>query len=396
MSEISGQCEDQSCLNHLKAISRVFPCLYHCQKMLCIQHLSEHDKYIEKQLQYQNQLEDLWTNYHSLFNEEKVEEEFQKLKIKLDNFRQLNHEIKHLLSLKNFHDSIENNEKLQIGIQMVQKAIEQENQSESMINTVHLKTELIEDENHSTIDFEYLASSDTTNDGSETGDSFPSFSNTNANSPPIAQEDDDFENMDESDEHENNMESETEDNTMDENNCGTKITSRLSIVASKIRDYCPLTHDGAFGINAETHGVRLCPKKPLAHQRTYRLNEHFRRVHHLTGFASLALARAVGAKQNPLTTRLFNDHDTILNIEELRTINCPINQPFLHHSLLQIENYPCKTVRQVRHLRDHLKRSHKFTNRAANIIVKAVKNNRPVHMIEFPQWINVLEDENPF
>ncbi len=149
-----------------------------------------------------------------------------------------------------------------------------------------------------------------------------------------------------------------------------------------------------FGINSNLHGIRLCPNKAREHQRTYRLNEHFRRVHHLTPLASLALARAIGSGQDPMNTRLFSDHHIILNINELRTVNCPIDKPLFHYPLLQIANSPCNTIKQVRHLRDHLKRAHKFTNQAANLIVKLVKNDLSVHKIEFPHWIDILENGN--
>jgi len=51
-------------------------------------------------------------------------------------------------------------------------------------------------------------------------------------------------------------------------------------------------------------------------------------------------------------------------------------------------------MKQVRHLKDHLKRVHKFTNKAANMIIKSVKVDRSVHMIQFPQWINIIENDN--
>jgi len=132
MSETSGQCE--LCLNQPNQISiRVFPCLYHCKKMLCIQHLSEHDKYIEKQIQYQKQLGILWKNYSLVFNEEKVENEYEKLKAKLETYRELKENINSLLLINHFNDSIENNQKFQMAIQTVQKAIQRENQSKSLI-----------------------------------------------------------------------------------------------------------------------------------------------------------------------------------------------------------------------------------------------------------------------
>ena len=152
-----------------------------------------------------------------------------------------------------------------------------------------------------------------------------------------------------------------------------------------------MTHDGVFGIHSHTHGVHLCP---VQQPRTYILNEHFRRVHYLTPLASLALARAISLGQDPLTTRLFSDHHIILNINILRTVDCPINKPFFHYPSLQIRNSPCYAVKQIQHLRDHLKRSHKFTSKAANTIVKLVQNDLPTHKIQFPQWMNILENTN--
>jgi uncharacterized protein with NRDE domain len=101
--------------------------------MLCIQHLSEHDKYIDKQIQYQKQLENLWNNYNLIFNEDKIQEQVNILTSQLENHRKLKQEIKNLLLINHFHDSMENDQKFQTAIQTIQKAIEHENQSKLII-----------------------------------------------------------------------------------------------------------------------------------------------------------------------------------------------------------------------------------------------------------------------
>lgn len=151
-----------------------------------------------------------------------------------------------------------------------------------------------------------------------------------------------------------------------------------------------MTHDGAFGIDSLTHGVRLCLVRSSDQSRTCFLNEHFRRVHHLTPLASRALARAISEGQDPLTTRLFNPHQVILNLEELRDVSCPIHKPFVHYPSMDPVNFPCHEHKQVRHLKDHLRRVHRFTPQAANVIVKSIKANRPVHQIQFPHWMNII------
>lgn len=137
MSESSGQCE--LCSNQSNQISiRVFPCLYHCKKMLCIQHLSEHDKYIEKQIKSQKELEILWKNYMNIFNEEKLVNQLEELKLKLEYYRELKQEMNNLLLINHFQDSIENNQKFQKAIQVIQNAIQQENQK---VDNINQKTE---------------------------------------------------------------------------------------------------------------------------------------------------------------------------------------------------------------------------------------------------------------
>ncbi|CAF2382360.1 unnamed protein product [Rotaria sp. Silwood2] len=355
MSALSGQCEDELCLKESHPIPiRVFPCLYHCKKMLCIKHLSEHDKYIEKQIQFQKQLEHLWNNYISIFNEDKIQKELQKLKIKLEKHQKLSKDINHLLLINHFHDSMENNQKLEMAIQTVQKAIEQENRSKSSVHDIHPKTESImndEEENEVALDY--------------------------------------------ADGYENSIELENVDNIMEDSSLRDENYDipKRNISASKIRGYCPLIQDGVFGISCYLHGINLCSKQPDGSQRTYRLHEHFRRVHHLTSLASLTLARAIYLDQDPITTQLFNEHQIILNIDELRTVICPITKPFINYPSLHVVNSPCDTIKQVRHLKDHLKRVHRFTNKAANIIVKGVKAETPIHKIQFPRWIDIIEDD---
>ena len=71
-----------------------------------------------------------------------------------------------------------------------------------------------------------------------------------------------------------------------------------------------------------------------------------------------------------------------------------MHKPFLHYPLLQIENLPCDTIKQVRHLKDHLRRVHKFTIRAANVIMKSIKADEPIHRIQFPEWFNIIENDS--
>jgi hypothetical protein len=147
--------------------------------MLCIQHLSEHDKYIEKQIQDQKQLENLWKNYNSIINEDKIHQELNRLNNQLDNYRKLKEEINHLLLINHFHDSIENYQKFQTAIQTIQKEINSKRTMIGYSEDVQPKIEVDEPTNdckksrdlriNSVLFFllAYLSSSMTTNDGKE-------------------------------------------------------------------------------------------------------------------------------------------------------------------------------------------------------------------------------------
>jgi hypothetical protein len=71
-----------------------------------------------------------------------------------------------------------------------------------------------------------------------------------------------------------------------------------------------------------------------------------------------------------------------------------MNRSFKNYPSLNIPNCPCNTIKQVKHLRDHLRRVHRFTTKAINIIIKVVKADGLVHMIEFPEWIDIIETDN--
>jgi hypothetical protein len=150
-----------------------------------------------------------------------------------------------------------------------------------------------------------------------------------------------------------------------------------------------LTRNGVFGINCDVHGVRLCTVK----SRTYRLNEHFRRFHQLTASAALALTRAIDADRDSTSTRLFHDEQTIVNVDERRRVACPIRQSFVHYPTLNLINCPCDRIQSIGQLKNHLKRSHRFSEQAATILVKAFRTARPIPVIEFPRWINILQHD---
>lgn len=118
---MSDQCE--LCSNN-----RVFPCLYHCKKMLCIEHLSEHERLMNQQ----NQLRKLWENFQENFDEKKIEEEVIRLQNQLENYRKLKDAIENLLSTDDVHRSNE----YQQAIEMIERDLTDFISSESTSSSI--------------------------------------------------------------------------------------------------------------------------------------------------------------------------------------------------------------------------------------------------------------------
>lgn len=96
------------------SIERVFPCLYHCQKLLCLQHLGEH----EDKLRFQENLKTLWNFYENRFNENQIEKQIEFYRNKLKDFRRMKSEIENLI-VENRFASID---EFQRGIETVRNA----------------------------------------------------------------------------------------------------------------------------------------------------------------------------------------------------------------------------------------------------------------------------------
>lgn len=90
-----GRCSDSSCTENA---ARLFECAHHCKKLVCLQHLIEHDQLIEqhqKDLQnLQEEFRQVWSTYNATIDETKLQIEFEE---KLKRHQQLLAETKNLI-----------------------------------------------------------------------------------------------------------------------------------------------------------------------------------------------------------------------------------------------------------------------------------------------------------
>ena len=124
MYDTVQRCQDESSSNVCSG-KRLFPCLYHCKKMLCIRHLSEHEQTSEERIEIQEALRQCWNIYSSNFNEFEVIRQIENQKKKLREYQSLKTFVTHLLSMSHsqvltidqtiFHDVLR---KIHDGIRM--------------------------------------------------------------------------------------------------------------------------------------------------------------------------------------------------------------------------------------------------------------------------------------
>ena len=117
---MSNQCEECS-------TERVFPCLYHCQKMLCLQHLGEH----EEKMLVREKLKSLWNSYELLFNPNQIQQQIDALTMKLEHFHQIKNEIQSVFFIDNSTDEID--EKVQCAIETMRRVLEHEIRTKSIL-----------------------------------------------------------------------------------------------------------------------------------------------------------------------------------------------------------------------------------------------------------------------
>ena len=121
MAEL-GRCNDPSCGENLV---RLFSCAHHCTKLVCLHHLIEHDRLLERERQEfelcQNEIKRHAAVYLSLVDEEKLQLEYEQ---KLHEHQRLVFQINSC-----FQQSPNDIEQMKSLIEQLKKLIQERNKS---------------------------------------------------------------------------------------------------------------------------------------------------------------------------------------------------------------------------------------------------------------------------
>ena len=113
-----GRCTDPSCSD--EAV-RLFHCAHHCAKMVCLHHLIDHDRSIERDRQQlensRNELKRFSSIYSSLVDEEKLRLDYEQ---KLQEYKRFVFDVSYYLENKS-----NDMEQIQAMIEKLKKAIQE-------------------------------------------------------------------------------------------------------------------------------------------------------------------------------------------------------------------------------------------------------------------------------
>ncbi|CAF0727191.1 unnamed protein product [Rotaria sp. Silwood1] len=176
---------------------------------------------------------------------------------------------------------------------------------------------------------------------------------------------------------------ETINNTLTTNNNEilpqeVKKTKKTNV--SLLRDFCPLTRYGIFGLHSSYNLLRLCSNKNNKQRNLY---AHFTRTHRIKSSIACELLKAIHNNCDPIETKIFPQDHTKAFIEN---IQCPFDNTATRFTKENsIPNTPCYSS-IVRHsFKHHLCHAHSITKLNAKLIYKAMTDYGTISHIQFEE-----------
>ncbi|CAF1013369.1 unnamed protein product [Adineta steineri] len=159
------------------------------------------------------------------------------------------------------------------------------------------------------------------------------------------------------------------------------IEETRELPSTTLRDFCPLTQYGVFGLNSSHNIARLCSKKKK--QQLY-LYKHFRRTHHIEPEIAHQLIKAIRNNCNPIETKIFPQNtNRRISIENIR---CPFdNTANDFNEENSIPNTPCYISCVDHDFKNHLQNIHSITTLNVELIYNAMKNYGTISYVQFEE-----------
>ncbi|CAF0916779.1 unnamed protein product [Adineta ricciae] len=143
-----------------------------------------------------------------------------------------------------------------------------------------------------------------------------------------------------------------------------------------LRDICPLTKYGVFGLENVQDIKRFCP---IDNKIPVYLYIHFIRTHNIRPYVATQLVRALRNQCNLMETKIF----TQINKQ---TLQCPFNKSALKFNEENcIPKTPCYSLLDQDDFKRHLRQVHSITKMNTDLIYDAVKEYGTISRVQFEE-----------
>ncbi|CAF0880397.1 unnamed protein product [Rotaria sordida] len=147
-----------------------------------------------------------------------------------------------------------------------------------------------------------------------------------------------------------------------------------------LRDLCPLTQYGIFGLNSSYNLLNLCSNN---NNRRLNLYAHFTRTHRIKPSIALQLLKAIQNNWDPIETKIFPQDHTQAFTEN---IQCPFDDTAIKFTKENsIPNTPCYSSIAFHKFKNHLCSVHSITKLNAKLIYKAMKDYGTISHVQFEE-----------
>ncbi|CAF4490640.1 unnamed protein product, partial [Rotaria sp. Silwood2] len=147
-----------------------------------------------------------------------------------------------------------------------------------------------------------------------------------------------------------------------------------------LRDVCPLTQYGIFGLNSSYNLLRLCSNKS---NKQLNLYAHFTRTHRLKASIAHQLLKAIRNNCDPIETKIFPQDHTKAFVEN---IQCPFDDTAIKFTKKNsIPNTPCHSSIVGYSFKHHLCHVHSITKLNAKLIYEAMKDCGTISHVQFEE-----------
>lgn len=161
----------------------------------------------------------------------------------------------------------------------------------------------------------------------------------------------------------------------------TSVDKKPFVQIHNVRECCPLTQHGVFGLQPSHNIHHLCNETNNTPRFLY---GHFTRTHRIKPSIATHLVRAIRDQLDPMETKIFpQEGDESVHVED---IACPFNRTAAKFNQENdIPKTPCSVLLDRYDLKRHLRNVHMITKANTELIYRAMVEHGTISHVQFEE-----------